>query len=149
MYIKIKDDVFILTYIKLMKLHRLVTEFGRACDQRNLRVNVGKSKVNEIYKREPEWKNRSGIILSTADVTRRDRIRNKLLFRRASVKIEIAYRVYRNVLRWSSHVEGTDANCLMNKKMNAYLDGKTLRGRPRFNWMDNVKNASSNRELSM
>ena len=30
------------------KLCRLVSEFGRVCERRKLRVNVGKSKVNEV-----------------------------------------------------------------------------------------------------
>ena len=33
------------------KLCQLVTEFGRVCERRKLRVNVGKSKVIEVYKK--------------------------------------------------------------------------------------------------
>ncbi|MCP4269458.1 MAG: hypothetical protein GY777_28465 [Candidatus Brocadiaceae bacterium] len=32
------------------KLRRLVTEFGRVCDRRKLRVNVGKSKVMKVVR---------------------------------------------------------------------------------------------------
>ena len=38
-------DYFLLFYISIYKLCRLVSEFGRVCERRKLKVNVGKSKV--------------------------------------------------------------------------------------------------------
>ena len=40
------------------KLHRLVTEFGRVCERRKLRVNVRKSKVMRCMRGEGcfEWR---------------------------------------------------------------------------------------------
>ena len=39
------------------KLCRLVNEFGRACERRKLRVNVGKSKVMRCLKVWKWWSN--------------------------------------------------------------------------------------------
>ena len=41
------------------KLYQLVTEFGRVCERRKLRVNVGKSKVMRCTRSEDgyvEWR---------------------------------------------------------------------------------------------
>ena len=42
------NDTALVTNSK--ELYRLVSEFGRACERRNLRVNVGKSKVMRCSK---------------------------------------------------------------------------------------------------
>ena len=44
-----------------------------------------------------------------------------------------------NVLRWFGHVERIDNERLMKEVMNAKVDGRRARGRPRFGWMDGVK----------
>ena len=46
-----------------------------------------------------------------------------------------------NVLRWFDHVERMDNERLLKKVMNAKVDGRSARGRPRFGWMDGVKKA--------
>ena len=46
-----------------------------------------------------------------------------------------------NVLRWFGHVERMDNERLLRKVMNANVDGRSARGRPRFGWMGGVKRA--------
>ena len=43
-------------------------------------------------------------------------------------------------MRWFGHVERIDNKQLLKKVMNAKVDGRSARGRPRFGWMDRVKN---------
>ena len=54
-----------------------------------------------------------------------------------------------NVLRWFSHVERMDNERLLKKVMNAKVDGRSARGRPRFGWMDGVKRALNDRRMDM
>ena len=49
------------------------------------------------------------------------------------------------VLRWFGHVERMDNEQLLKKVMNAKVDGRSARGRPRVGWMDGVKRALSDR----
>ena len=48
-------------------------------------------------------------------------------------------------MRWFSHVERMDNERLLKKLMNAKVDGRSARGRPRFGWMDGVKRALNDR----
>ena len=52
-----------------------------------------------------------------------------------------------NVLRWFGHVERMDNERLLKKVMNAKVDGRSARGRPRFGWMDGVKRALNDRRM--
>ena len=58
---------------------------------------------------------------------------------------QLAVRVDMNVLRWFGHVERIDNERLLKKVMNAKVDGRSARGRPRFGWMDGVKRPLNDR----
>ena len=51
---------------------------------------------------------------------------------RTGVRRELAARVAMNVLRWFGHVERMDNERLLKKVMNAKVDGRSARERPRF-----------------
>ena len=74
-------------------------------------------------------------------VTRMDRVRNDVIRQRTGVETQLATRVDRNVLRWFGHVERMDNDTLLKRVLNAKVDGRWARGRPRLGWMDGVKNA--------
>ena len=61
-------------------------------------------------------------------VSRLDRVRNEVVRARTGV-------------RWFGHGERLDNERLLKKVMNANVDGRSARGRPRFGWMDGVKRA--------
>ena len=63
-------------------------------------------------------------------------VRNEVVRARTGVRRELAARVDVNVLRWFGHVERMDNERLLKKVMNAKVDGRNARGRPRFGWMD-------------
>ena len=73
---------------------------------------------------------------SMTGVSRLDRVRNQIMRVRTGVRRELTARVDMNVLRWFSHVERMDKEWLLKKVMNAKVDGRSARGRPRFGWMD-------------
>ena len=50
-----------------------------------------------------------------------------------------------NVLRCFGYVERMDNERLLKKVMNAKVNGRSARGRPRFGWMDGVKRALNDR----
>ena len=54
-----------------------------------------------------------------------------------------------NVLRWFGHVERMDNERLLKKVMNAKVDGRSARRRPRFEWMDGVKRALNDSRIDM
>ena len=68
---------------------------------------------------------------------------------RTGVRRELAARVDVNVLRWFGHVERMDNERLLKKVMNAKVDGRSARGRPRFGWMDGVKRALNDRRMDI
>ena len=78
---------------------------------------------------------------SMTGVSRLDRVRNEVVRARTGVRRELAARVDVNILRWFGHVERMDNERLLKKVMNAKVDGRSARGRPRFGWMDGVKRA--------
>ena len=80
---------------------------------------------------------------SMTGVSRLDRVRNEV------VRRELAARVDMNVLRWFGHVERMDNERLLKKVMNAKVDGRSARGRPRFGWMDGVNRALNDRRMDM
>ena len=71
---------------------------------------------------------------SMTGVSRLDRVRNEvgLVRARTGVRRELAAGVGTNVLRWFSHVERMDNEQLLKKVMNAKVDGRSARGKPRF-----------------
>jgi len=223
------------------KLQRLVTEFGRVCDRRKLKVNVNKSKVmvclrsatevslnvklnGEMLERVESFKylgsqismyggvdedvryrvNEAskawggmkavfkarqlgmnvkrrlyeGVIVPTAlygaetwgmkvaekkkvnvfemkclrsmlGVTRMDRIRNEEVRRRVGVVKELSRKSDERLLMWFGHMERMSDERLTKKVMRAKADGRAMRGRPRFGWMDGVKCALNERGLSV
>ena len=86
---------------------------------------------------------------SMAGVSRLDRFRNEEVRERTGVRKDLATRVDRNVLRWFGHVERMDNERLLKRVMNAGVDGRSVRGRPRFGWMDGVKKALNERDLDV
>ena len=54
-----------------------------------------------------------------------------------------------NVLRWYGHVERMDIEQLLKKVMNAKVDGRNARGRPRFGWMDGVKRGLNDKRMDV
>ena len=86
---------------------------------------------------------------SKTGVSRLDRVRNEVVRARTGVRRELAARVDMNVLRWFGHVERMDNERLMKKVMNAKVDGRSARGRPRFGWMDGVKRALNDRRMDI
>ena len=82
-------------------------------------------------------------------VSRLDTVRNEVVRTRTGVRRELAARVDMNVLRWFGHVERMDNERLLKKVMNAKVNGKSAKGRPRFGWMDRVKRALNDREMDV
>ena len=86
---------------------------------------------------------------SMTGVSRLDRVRNEVVRARTDVRRELAARVDVNVLRWFGHVERMDNERLLKKVMNAKVDGRSAKGRPRFGWMDGVKRALNGRRMDI
>ena len=86
---------------------------------------------------------------SMTGVSRLDRVRNEVVKARTGVRRELAARVDVNVLRWFGHVERMDNERLLKKVMNAKVDGRSARERPRFGWMDGVKRALNDRRMDI
>ena len=86
---------------------------------------------------------------SMAGVSRLDKVRNELVRERTGVRKELAARVDMNVLRWFGHVERMEDERLLKRVMNARVDGRGARGRPRFGWMAGVKKALSDRRMDV
>ena len=78
-----------------------------------------------------------------------DRVRNEVARARTGVRRELAARVDTYVLRWFGHVERMDNERLLKKVMNAKVDGRSARDRPRFRWMDGVKSALNDRRMDV
>ena len=76
---------------------------------------------------------------------RLDRLRNEEVRERTGVRKDLANRVDRNVLRWFGHVERMEDERLLKRVVNARVDGRGARGRPRFGWMDGVRKALNDR----
>ena len=81
--------------------------------------------------------------------SRLDRVRNEVVRTRTGVRRELAARVDMNLLRWFGHVERMDNERLLKKVMNAKVNGRSARGRPRFGWMDGVKRALNDRGMDV
>ena len=86
---------------------------------------------------------------SMTGVSQLNRVRNEVVRARTGVRRELAARVEKNVLRWFSHVERMDNKQLLKKVMNAKVDGRSARGRPRFGWMDGVKRALNDKGMDV
>ena len=82
-------------------------------------------------------------------VSRFNRVRNEVVRARTGVRRELAARIDMNVLRWFGHVERMDNERMLKKVINAKVDGKSARGKPRFGWMDRVKRALNDRRMDV
>ena len=78
-----------------------------------------------------------------------DRVRNEVVRARTGVRRELAARLDMNVLRWFGHLERMNNEPLLKKVMNAKVDGRSARGRPRFGWMAGVKKALNDRMMDI
>ena len=86
---------------------------------------------------------------SMSGVSQLDMVGNEVVRARMGVSRKLAARVDMNVLSWFGHVERMDNGRLLKKVMNAKVDGRSARGRPRFGWMDGVKRALNVRRMDM
>ena len=86
---------------------------------------------------------------SMTGVCQLNRVRNVVVRTRTGVRRELAARVDMNVLRWFGHVERMDNEGLLKKVMNAKVNGRSARGRPRFGWIDGVKRALNDRGMDV
>ena len=86
---------------------------------------------------------------SMAGVSRMDRVRNEIVRERTGVRFALADRVDRNVLRWFGHVERMENERLPKMLVNARVDGRSVRGRPRYGWIDGVKRALRDRRMDV
>ena len=78
-----------------------------------------------------------------------DKVRNEVVRVRTGVRRELVARVDMNVLRWFGHVKRMSNERLLKKVMNAKVDGRSSRGRPRFGWMDGVKRALNDQKIDV
>ena len=88
-------------------------------------------------------------VRSMTGVSWLDRVRNEVVRGRTGVRRELAARVDMNVLKWFGHVERMDNEQLLKKVVNAKVDGRSARGRPRFVWMGGVKRALNDRRMDV
>ena len=68
---------------------------------------------------------------------------------RKGVWRELAATVDMHVLRWFGHIEKMVNKQLLKKVMNAKVDGRSARGRPRFAWIDGVKRPLNDRRMDV
>ena len=86
---------------------------------------------------------------SRTGVSQLDGVKNEVVRARTGVRRELAARVVMNVLRWFGHVERMGNERLLKKVMNAKVDERSARGRPRFVWMVGVKRALNDRRMDV
>ena len=86
---------------------------------------------------------------SMAGVSRMDRVRNEVVRQRTDVNGTLANRVDRSVLRWFGHMERMEDERLVKRVMKARVSGRNNRGRPRFGWMNGVRNALNDRGIGV
>ena len=86
---------------------------------------------------------------SMTGVSQWDRVRNEVGRAKTGVRRELATRVDMNVLRWFGHTERMDNERLLKKVMNAKVDGRSARGRPRFGWVDGVKRPLNDKRMDV
>ena len=78
-----------------------------------------------------------------------DRVRNDTVRERTGMRKNLATRVDSNVLRWFGHVERMDGERLLKRLIEARVEGRSARGRPKFGWKDGVKRAVEDRGLNV
>ena len=78
-----------------------------------------------------------------------DRVRNEEVRRRAGIERELASRADQRVWRWFGNVGRMDEYRMAKRALMAEVSGGRVRGRPRLGWMDGVKVALGNREMTV
>ena len=78
-----------------------------------------------------------------------DRVRNEEVHRRAGIERELVSRADQRVLRWFGYVERMDEYRMARRLLMAEVNGGRLQGRSRLGWMDGVKVALGNREMTV
>ena len=76
-------------------------------------------------------------------------MRNVAVRERVGVKEEMSKRVDRKVLKWFGHVERMGDERLTKKVYKSEVGGERPVGRPRFRWIDGVKNALDVRRMGL
>ena len=71
------------------------------------------------------------------------------MHRRAGIERELVSRADQRVLRWFGRVERMDDYRMARRVLMAEVSGRRTRGRPRLGWMDGVKVALGNREMTV
>ena len=80
-------------------------------------------------------------------VTKLVRIRNERI--RGTTKVgEISKKVQESRLKWYGHVLRREDECVGKRVMEMKVPGKRRRGRPKWKWLDSIRNDFSERELS-
>ena len=82
-------------------------------------------------------------------VSRMDRVKNEEVRRRAGIERELASRADQRVLRWFGHVERMAEFRMARRVLMAEVSGGRVRERPMLGWMDSVKVALGNREMTV
>ena len=73
----------------------------------------------------------------------------KLVHRSAGIERELVSRADQRVLRWFGHMERMDDYRMARRVLMAEVSGGQVQGRPRLGWMDGVKVALGNREMTV
>ena len=72
-------------------------------------------------------------------VTKPDRIWNERI--RGTTKVgEISKKVQESRLKWYGHVLRREAECVGKRVMGMEMPGKRRRGRPKWKWLDSIRN---------
>ena len=80
-------------------------------------------------------------------VTKLDRIRNEII--RGTTKVgEISKKVQESRLKWYGHVLRREDECVGKRVMGMEVPEKRRRGRPKWEWLDSIRNDLWERELS-
>ena len=78
-----------------------------------------------------------------------DRVRNEEVHMRAGIERELESRADQRVLRWFGHVERIDGYRMARRVLMAGVSGGRVRRKLRLGWMDSVKVALGNREITV
>ena len=74
-----------------------------------------------------------------AGVSRRQRIRNKMITEKTEQKETRLESIQKRRLEWFGHVERMKEERLPKKALYNYVEGKRRKGRPRKTWIENLK----------
>ena len=72
-------------------------------------------------------------------VSRRNRMRNKDIRRKAGVEEDIVVKITRKRMRYLGHVVRMPQSRFPNMAFYGRVQGQRSRGRPRMRWVDNIK----------